>query len=64
MPTFLVFKSGNKVKELVGANPGALQVSPVRSSLPILDLADSAFADPHLRGGRERIRRGQHERCI
>ncbi|EPS99336.1 hypothetical protein FOMPIDRAFT_1024202 [Fomitopsis schrenkii] len=25
MPTFLVFKSGNKVKELVGANPGALQ---------------------------------------
>lgn len=29
MPTFLVFKSGNKVKELVGANPGALQVSPI-----------------------------------
>ncbi|KAH9830499.1 putative thioredoxin [Rhodofomes roseus] len=25
MPTFTVFKSGQKVKELVGANPGALQ---------------------------------------
>ncbi|KZT64058.1 thioredoxin [Daedalea quercina L-15889] len=25
MPTFMVFKSGNKVKELVGANPGALE---------------------------------------
>lgn len=27
MPTFIVFKGGNKVKEVVGANPPALQVS-------------------------------------
>lgn len=33
MPTFLVFKGGNKVKELVGANPGALQVGPICSAL-------------------------------
>jgi hypothetical protein len=26
MPTFIVFKDGNKVKELVGANPRGLQV--------------------------------------
>ncbi|KAF8492794.1 thioredoxin [Russula emetica] len=26
MPTFIVFKDGNKVNELVGANPGGLQV--------------------------------------
>ncbi|KAL4244201.1 Thioredoxin [Abortiporus biennis] len=25
MPTFILFKNGNKVKDLVGANPGALQ---------------------------------------
>ncbi|KAF8604423.1 thioredoxin [Ceratobasidium sp. AG-I] len=25
MPTFIVFKDGNKVKDLVGANPGGLE---------------------------------------
>lgn len=27
MPTFVLFKGGEKVKEIVGANPPALQVS-------------------------------------
>lgn len=27
MPTFMVFKGGLKEKEVVGANPGALEVS-------------------------------------
>lgn len=27
MPTFVFFKNGQKVKETVGANPGALDVS-------------------------------------
>jgi len=26
MPTFIIFKNGEKVKELVGANPAGLQV--------------------------------------
>ncbi|KAI0789461.1 thioredoxin [Abortiporus biennis] len=32
MPTFILFKNGNKVKDLVGANPGALQVSIIHHS--------------------------------
>ncbi len=27
MPTFLLFKDGNKVDEVVGANPGAIEVA-------------------------------------
>jgi thioredoxin 1 len=27
MPTFLIFENGNKVSEIVGANPKALQVA-------------------------------------
>ena len=52
MPTFLVFKSGNKVKELVGANPGALQVGPstvsylgVSLTLPSQNLISEAAAN-------------------
>ena len=26
MPTFILFKNGQKMKEIVGANPGGLQV--------------------------------------
>lgn len=34
MPTFLLFKNGNKVGEVVGANPQGLNVSSVFSVAP------------------------------
>ena len=38
MPTFMAFKSGQKVKEVVGANPPALQVRVCPSLLQLLML--------------------------
>ena len=29
MPTFILFKNGNKIKDVVGANPKGLQVRPL-----------------------------------
>lgn len=29
MPTFMIFKDGNKIEELVGADPNGLQVCPI-----------------------------------
>ena len=43
MPTFIAFKNGEKIKELVGANPPGLQVSIFThiSSLVAFRLTDS-----------------------
>jgi thiol-disulfide isomerase/thioredoxin len=45
MPTFVAFKNGEKIDELVGANPGGLEV---RHGVPFAlspTIADSSFAD-------------------
>ena len=45
MPTFILFKNGQKVKEVVGANPPALEVCPrlalLHVSTAYIDIAAS-----------------------
>ena len=42
MPTFMVFKDGEKVEEVVGANPKALEAA-IKANMPKVEDAQTTF---------------------